>query len=315
MVNTRADVCTPLNFINQAIDWATENNLTYKKFYDEELSKENLNLIYAVGKGSEHRPGFLVIEYSGEENSTKDSQVTAIIGKGVTFDAGGLNIKGTGFMESMFMDKGGACAALESFKAAVALKLKKNLVVAIPLAENSCSHSAYRPSDIIKSHKGLTVEITNTDAEGRLILADAMSYVQKNYKVDTMVEMSTLTGACMVGLGKRYGGLFCNDEETAGKLLKSGVNYGEDFWRLPLNDIMKEGLKGGVSDLVNSNGAKYGGAIFAAEFLSYFVEEGVKWAHLDIAGPAMDDDLKYHKANQQLASGVGVATVVNFLKQ
>lgn len=317
LVNSRADECTPYFFIDLGINFAKENNLRFKVFRDQELLDNNLNLVYSVGKGAENRPGMLAIEYFGNPDNSipkEKMEVIALVGKGITFDTGGNNIKGTGFMETMFMDKGGACAVFEAFKAIVELKLKKNVIVVIPLAENSCDGKSYRPSDIIKSHKGLTVEILNTDAEGRLVLCDAMSWVQSNYNVGTLVELSTLTGASMIALGTKYVALFSNDEDLAENLQKSGGDYEEDLWRMPLNDEIKEELKGGVSDLVNMGTSRYGGAITAAEYLHYFVNDNVKWAHLDIAGKALDDSIKYQKGNKGLASGVGVATIVNYVK-
>lgn len=160
--------------------------------------------------GSENRPALVNMIYKGDPAS---ETIHAMIGKGVIFDTGGYNIKPTGFMETMFTDKGGASAVFGAFKGIVESGLKVNVTVTIPLAENSVSHNSYRPSDIITSKKGLTVEITNTDAEGRLILADAYTYTQQKYKVESLIELSTLTGACMIALGNHYAGVFSNNVE------------------------------------------------------------------------------------------------------
>jgi len=318
LLNSRADTFTPDFMVDYAESFAKEFGLKFTAFRDKQLLDEGLRLVYAVGKGAANKPAMLSIEYFGDRKANSqelESPIVALVGKGVTFDTGGVNLKPTGFVEDMFIDKGGACAVFCAFKAAVRLGLKRNIVLVIPLAENSCGGNSYRPSDIIKSHKGLTVEITNTDAEGRLILADAMSWVQSNYKVDTMIELSTLTGACAIALRDKFAGLFSNDEELTNSIRKSGEVYGEDFWPMPLSEEIKAGLGGGVSDLVNSTGTRFGGAIEAAEFLHYFVDEGVKWAHLDIAGMALDKDIKYHKANKSLASGFGVSTLLNLLSK
>ena len=312
LLNTRADILTPFEFIKKAEKFSKDQNLKIKIFRDSELVDEKLNLIYSVGKGSENRPGMLIIEYKPLVNK---NEFTAIIGKGVTFDTGGNNLKPTGFIEDMFADKGGACASFASFQKLVELKVQKNILLAIPLAENSCDGKSYRPSDIIKSYKGLTVEINNTDAEGRLLLADAMSYVQQNYDCKKIIEFSTLTGAIVVALGYNYAGVFSNSEKLVNDLFLCNGEFDEKLWRMPLDDKIRDGLKGGFSDLVNSSRNRYGGAIEAAEFLKYFVEEGTEWAHIDIAGVVNDMELKYGKSNQPLASGFGVGTVLNYFNE
>lgn len=311
LLNTRADTLTPFNFTKKASDFAKLHNLKIKTYKDTELLDNNLNLIYAVGKGSENRPSFLTIEYK----PLPKNSFTALIGKGVTFDTGGNNIKPTGFMEDMFADKGGACSAFASFTKLVELEVQSNIVLCIPLAENSCDGKAYRPSDIVRSFSGLTVEVNNTDAEGRLLLADAMSWVQSQFDCKKIIEFSTLTGACVVALGFNYAGVFCNSEELARDLFRTNGDFEESLWRMPLDSDISEGLKGGFSDVVNSSRNRYGGAIEAAEFLRYFVDKDTEWAHIDIAGVVNDTKLKYHKNNQPLASGFGVGTVLNYFNE
>ena len=312
-LNHRSDSLTPLLFIEKARSFAKENNLKFTSFYDNELKEEGLNLIHAVGRGSINRPGLFVIEYNG---ATESDKTLALVGKGVTYDTGGYNIKRTGSMEDMHMDKGGACAVFSAFCNAVDLKLPINLICAVPLAENSIDDTSYKPGDIIKSHNGLSVEITNTDAEGRLILCDAMSYVQKKHNIDTMIELSTLTYATMISLGDEHAALFSNDDETAEKLLdKCGNKFNERVWRMPLSDKKAELLKGGVSDLINTSKNANGSAIESAEYLKYFVEDGVKWVHLDIAGVTLDSDIKYNKGNKNVASGYGVGLLTDFMKK
>ena len=211
----------------------------------------------------------------------------ALVGKGVTFDTGGLNLKPTGFIEDMYGDKGGACAVLGALHGTLDLKPKKNIIFSIGLAENAIDSKSYKPGDIIKSMKGLTVEIGNTDAEGRLVLADTMTYVQRNYTPKEMIDLATLTGACKVALGDDTAGLFSNDDKMAERLSKSGTRSFEDVWRLPITKEHRDSMKGAQSDLCNKGKTPYGGASQAAAFLEKFVEKDVKWSHLDIAGPAL----------------------------
>jgi leucyl aminopeptidase len=245
--------------------------------------------------------------YKGDPSS---EIIHAMIGKGVIFDTGGLNLKPTGFMEDMYVDKGGASAVFGAFKGIVEAGLKVNVTVTIPLAENSVGNNSYRPSDIIVSKKGLTVEITNTDAEGRLILADAYTYTQQKYKIDSLIELSTLTGACMIALGTHYAGIFSNNADLSKSLITNGAHIGERIWELPIYDEIRDDMKGKASDLVNSAGSRYGGASQGAAFLENFVEEGVKWAHVDIAG--------YIKLNSSLANILDLLTtrlLTNITKQ
>lgn len=312
MLNMRSNAMTPQVFIELARDFAAEAKLPFKSFVDGELLDEGLNLIHSVGKGSVNRPGMFVIEYKGDPLNEK---FTGLIGKGVTYDTGGYNIKSTGFMEDMHTDKGGACATFSAFCAIVNLKLPVNVVLCIPLADNSVDAKAYKPGEIIKSHFGYSVEITNTDAEGRLILCDAMSYVQSKYNIAQIIELSTLTGACVVALDKDRAGLFSNNDELIADLKNCGLRYQEDIWHMPLSDNISKRLKGGVSDLVNSSRNRYGGATEGAEYLRYFVKEGVNWAHIDIAGVVCDESIKYNKANKSVASGYGVGLLVDYFSK
>lgn len=186
----------------------------------EELKEKKLNLIYSVGKSATTKPRLLILQYIGDETTTNVSH--AIVGKGLTFDTGGLNLKPTNYIEDMYQDKHGACNSLSVFKAVTEMNWKINLVCVLAIAENSIDGDSYKPSDIIESYKGLTVEITNTDAEGRLVLADALSYVQEKYKPQNIINLATLTGACMVALGHKTAGLFTNNEHLAKEVIKAG---------------------------------------------------------------------------------------------
>ncbi|EGR31353.1 hypothetical protein IMG5_111970 [Ichthyophthirius multifiliis] len=283
--NLRANVVTT-SFILDECKILHQQNLQkihLEYIQGDELLKQDLNLIHAVGKASQNPPTLINLTYRGNQKS-KDIDI-AFIGKGVCFDAGGLNIKPTGFMETMYQDKCGAISTLSAFRAAVELDLQVNLTCTLGVVENFLSSNSYRPSDIIKSHKGLTVEIGNTDAEGRLVLADCMSWTQQKYKPKTMIELSTLTGACVVALGEEMAGLFSNCDDLSKEFEDLSKVTGELLWRLPIHSSHRKQMKGTFSDLTNSGKSRYGGASSAAAFLENFVEKDVKWVHLDIAGP------------------------------
>lgn len=227
-----------------------------------------------------------------------------MVGKGVTFDTGGLNLKPTGFMEDMYGDKGGACAVIGALHGCLELRPKKNILFAVGLAENAIDARSYKPGDIITSMKGLTVEIGNTDAEGRLVLADCFTYVQQEFKPKTMINLATLTGACLVALGHDTAGLFSNSDQLSEELLKSSEATFEPLWRLPINEEHHEAMKGKFSDLNNMGSTRYGGASQAAAFLERFVDKSTNWAHLDIAGPAIRKSAK----PPMCADGTGFGT-------
>ena len=310
--NERANVATTLFLLERAREIANSNKkITFESIVGEELAKKGLNLIYSVGKGSNTPPALVTLKYNG--NPDQNADVIAIVGKGICFDSGGLNIKPTGSMETMYADKSGACIVLSVIKAISDLNLPINVVGTLALAENSIGPNSYRPSDIIKSYKGLTVEIGNTDAEGRLVLVDAMTWTQQNHKPKILIELSTLTGACMIALGAETGGLFSNNEKLAKNILTLGEMFSEPFWQLPITEEHREDVKSKFADLNNIGSSKYGGASRAAAFLEIFVEEGVKWAHLDIAGPTLGlGDKGVYRGG---ASGFGVKLVLNYLRE
>ena len=209
----------------------------------------------------------------------------ALVGKGVTFDSGGLNIKTGGGMATMKSDMSGAAVVAATMVTLARLKTKSHVIGAIPIVENMLSGKATRPGDIVRSHAGKTIEIGNTDAEGRLILIDAMSYVVKKYKPQTLIDLATLTGACVVALGEKIAGVFAPDDDLAKRIITSGQKTHERCWQMPLPDDYKELLKSDFADLNNMPSSRWGGAITAALFLSEFNGD-TRWAHIDIAGPA-----------------------------
>jgi len=234
----------------------------------------------------------------------------AIVGKGLTFDSGGLNIKTGDYMRTMKTDKSGACAVIGIMKAIAQLKPQVEVHGIFGAAENMPSGTAYRPDDIIRAMNGKTIEIDNTDAEGRVTLADALSYAS-NLGVSKIIDMATLTGACMVALGEYTAGLFTNDDEFGDEILSLSKLTGERMWKLPMDDKrLREKIKKGEGDVLNSGG-RYGGAITAAMFLEEFVGEGIKWVHLDIAGPAhLREEFSYYSKG---GTGFGVRTCLEYI--
>lgn len=310
LCNLRPDRCTPFYFVNLVEEFAKENKLNFTIFRDEELKAEGLNLIYTVGHGSVNRPAFAVVEYRGRPD---EETSIALVGKGVTFDAGGINIKPSGSMEDMFLDKSGACAAFAAFRSAVKLNLPVNLVLAVPLAENFVSSTSYRPSDIILSHSKKLVEITNTDAEGRLILADAISYVQQKFNLKELVEISTLTGAAMIALGPSYGAVYSNKTELTQRLQNAGQNTGDLLWPMPFSKAIEKRIKSGLAEVVNSSRNRIGGSIEGAEFIKKFVKPELPWAHIDIAG-VMSESASWALASKEFGTGFGSALLLDFIK-
>ncbi len=274
---------------------------------ENRLKSEKMGALLAVGSGSANPPRLIHLTYKPKNTPSKR---VAIVGKGITFDSGGLNIKPDNFMLTMKGDKTGACNVLGIMKGVAELGLGVEVHGFMSCAENMPSGSAYRPDDIITARNGKTIEINNTDAEGRLVLADALS-VASEIKPDVIIDMATLTGACMVALGKYRAGLFTNDDGLAGKILDSSSREGEPLWRLPLDDEhISESLKSPFADLVNAGG-RYGGAIFAALFLKEFVGENISWAHLDIAG--VDSCDKEYGIYAKGATAFGVRTCLDYL--
>jgi len=286
-------------------------DLHTKILEEKDLEKENMNLILAVGKAASKvfPPCLIELKYQPKKKAKKH---VVLVGKGVTFDSGGLDIKPPDGMLDMKVDMSGAAAVFATMT--VIAKLKPNVAVTgyMPCVENGIGPHAFHPGDVIKSRKGITVEINNTDAEGRLILADALDYAQSQNKLDYLIDLATLTGACMIALGPNTAGLFANDDKLAEGLVKAGVQSGEDYWRMPLNENLREQLKSNVADMKNT-GTRYGGSITAALFLKIFINENVSWAHLDIAGPATSDkDFGYLSKG---GVGFGVRTLVQFISQ
>jgi leucyl aminopeptidase len=309
LINGNADDITPQKLSETACDLCkTSSSLKATILGKNEIIKAGLGLLLAVNRASFRDPALIIVEYRGNPSS-KDC--TALIGKGITYDTGGLILKPKGGMETMKDDMSGGAAVLGTLKALAALKVPVNVVGIIPSTENSIGSGSYKPGDVYKSYSGKTVEIADTDAEGRLVLADAISYVQDHYKPTRMIDLATLTGGIVVALGEQASGLFSNDDKLAKKLFDAGEATFERLWRLPLYPEYKEALKSTIADIKNSADRK-ASSITGATFIQEFVKK-IPWAHLDIAGTAyLSSPRDYHSTP---ATGVGIRLLVEFLSK
>lgn len=276
-------------------------------FDKKRIEKEGMGLLLAVNRGSELDPAFVEVSYNG---NPKEKKRAVLVGKGVLYDTGGLSLKPTEGMLSMKCDMAGAATVLGAVKVAAELGLKVNVTALLPLTENCIDAKSYKVGDVYTSYLGKTVEITNTDAEGRLVLADAIGYAVKNLNPDAIIDLATLTGACVVALGDDISGLFCNHDDLVEELLEASESTDELIWRLPLHADYFEAYKSEIADMVNSSGRE-AGAIKAALFLQEFAGD-VPWAHLDIAGPAYLPKPKHY--NPMKGTGYGLRLLVEFLK-
>ncbi len=304
LANTPPNEATPDWMAEQARQLAIRHDMRIDILGLDELREKEMGGMLAVGGGSENPPRFVRMEWGEGERTI------ALVGKGVTFDTGGISIKPSASMDEMKYDKCGACTVLGVLSAAAELELPLRIRAYLPFAENMPDGKAYRPSDIVRCYGGKTVEIINTDAEGRMILADALAWAAEE-EADDIVEMSTLTGACVVALGTQCAGLHTPSDDLADELLSAAEQAGERLWRLPLFPEFVSSMRGRHADLRNSGG-RWGGANLAAGFLSAFVESHDRWAHIDLAGPA------YIEGNDPGpvggATGYGVALVTQWLE-
>ena len=305
LVNTPARDCTPDYLAKQAQKMAKESGLECKVWNESELEKGGFGGIIGVGQGSVNPPRLIELSYRGAAASQAP---IALTGKGISFDSGGLSIKPADGMEWMKADMGGAASILAAMKAIARLRPKVNVIAAIPSAENMPSGSAIRPGDVLHHRGGKTSEVLNTDAEGRLILADALAYLAEK-KPRVILDTATLTGACMVALGDQIFGVLGNDRALIRDVLAAGEATGEHGWELPLWDDYRTLIDSNVADVQNT-GKRYGGAITAGLFLREFVGS-TPWAHLDIAGPAFAD--KAGDYWPKGATGVPVRALVHYV--
>ncbi|BAY61568.1 leucyl aminopeptidase [Calothrix brevissima NIES-22] len=306
LVAAPANAVTPITMAETAQAIAKDHGLQLQILEKEDCEKLGMGAFLGVAQASDLPPKFIHLTYKPEGTPTRK---LAIIGKGLTFDSGGLNIKGAGSgIETMKIDMGGAAATLGAAKAIAQLKPGVEVHFISAVTENMISGKAMHPGDILKASNGKTIEVNNTDAEGRLTLADALVYADK-LGVDAIVDLATLTGANVIALGDDIAGLFTPDDGVATQLEKAAANTGEKIWRMPMEEKYFEGLKSGIADMKNT-GPRPGGAITAALFLKQFVKD-TPWAHLDIAGPVWSD--KENGYNGPGATGFGVRTLIDWV--
>ncbi len=276
----------------------------------KQIQEQGLEALLSVNRGSEWDPSFIIAQYHGSKNPR--SKTLGLVGKGVTFDTGGLSIKPSNNLHYMKSDMGGAAAVLGTIAAVSAMQWPINIIAITPITDNCVDANAIKPGDVINSYSGKTIEVINTDAEGRLILADALSYLIKNFEVDHVIDLATLTGSSVRTFGPACAALFCNDDELEEQLFLSGLSVKEKVWSLPLWDEYDDEMKSDVADIKNLSTRPMAGAITAAKFLQFFTHNHPSWAHLDIAGTAFGDT-KFAKG--KAATGYGVHLLCHYIQE
>lgn len=311
MVNTAPQDFTPKTFVKEAQNIAKEFGLECDILGEKELEKQKMMSMHSVGRASIHESQLIHLKYKPKKAKTK----IVLVGKGLTYDSGGLSLKPADFMITMKADKSGGVAVLNTIKTIAALELPIEVHAIIGAVENMVGGNAYKPDDILRAKNGKTIEVRNTDAEGRLVLADCLCYAQDEIKnIDYIFDFATLTGACVVGLGEYTTGVMGNSESLKQKALEACENSGEYATKLDFNRYLKKCIKSEIADVCNISNTRYGGAITAGMFLDNFIysENKDKWIHFDIAGPAFVE--KAWGYNPYGASGTGVRFAVEFVK-
>lgn len=309
---TPPNIATPAFMSAEAKKLASKHGLKYQEFAGEALKKEKLTGHIEVGKASENKPRMIRLEYTPKK-AAKGAKPVVLIGKTMCYDTGGLSLKINNGMVGMKRDKDGGCAVLGAMHA-IATVIKPNVpvVALLAAAENSISDEAYRPDDVITYRNGVTVEVTNTDAEGRLVLADCLVWACEKESPRFIVDLATLTGGVVVALGSTYCGMFCEDDRLRGKVEKAAGLAGERVWRLPMHAEYRDMMKSPVADILNSNPNRKAHPIQGAAFLSYFVDDKTPWCHLDIAGVHVAD--KNAGCWIDGPTGWGVRTLANLVE-
>jgi len=307
--NTPGGDMTPQILVKSARDAVKGLPVKVTVLGEKEMEKLKMQAILSVGRGSDEESKFIIMEYFG---GAKNEKPIVLVGKGVTFDSGGLNLKPSSSMNGMNMDMSGGASVIHAMALVAKNKLKKNVIGLIPSVENFVSGKSYRPGDIIRSMSGQTIEILNTDAEGRVILADALTYAQK-YNPEIVIDVATLTGAAAVALGERASAIFTDDDELSKKLEEIGEKTGDYVWRLPMWEEYENEIKGSLGDWTNihNKDSRYGGATYGAIFLKQFIK-GYKWVHIDMA-PRMTSMAGEYLA--QGALGTPVRLLYKFIEE
>ena len=309
LVTEPSNIIYPNSFSKRTQSQVNKKTVNISTLNKKKLTKIGMNCLLAVSQGSKREP--VVMEFK-KKNSKKNVDIL-FVGKGVCFDSGGISIKPSGGMEDMKWDMAGAAVTVSIIKYLSEIKTNFSFAGIVGLVENMPSGSAYKPGDIIESYKGINVEVLNTDAEGRLVLADIITYGCEKYKPKIVIDFATLTGAIMVALGQHYAGLFSNDDKLADTLYQSGQDTNEKVWRMPLHDDFDKELNSPFVDLKNIGAGRYGGSVTAAQFLQRFVPEDTKWAHLDIAGTTWKNagDIMNNKGS----TGFGLTLIADFISK
>lgn len=308
--NEPSNFLTPEKFAEFVKKSSTKAGYSVTVFDEKKIQQLNMGGVIGVGKGSINPPRFLILQYFGANKSEKP---VVLVGKGVTFDSGGISIKPAQGMDAMKMDMGGAAAVVGAFEAVARLKYKMNLIGLIPAVENMPDANAFKPGDVLKSYGGITIEIDNTDAEGRLILADALEYAA-NYKPKAVIDVCTLTGAVIICFGHLLAGLMGNDKELNKKIFNAGEKTYERVWELPLYDEYDKLMKSEIADIKNAGPSRQAGTIMGGIFLKKFVQDKYPWAHLDIASVGFNLAESMEEYHTPGATGYGVRLFVELLK-
>ncbi len=309
LVNTPSNLKSPRTIAQSAREIGESSGVRVEVWDENRIKEERMGALWAVGMGSDEPPRFIVMDYAPP--GTENDAPVALVGKGMSFDTGGYSIKTSTGMEEMKDDMAGAAAVIAAMGALRDLGVKRRVLGVVASAENMVSGNAQRPGDIVTARDGTTIEVLNTDAEGRLILADALAWTGEQ-NPSLIVDFATLTGAIGIALGQEGAGLFCNDDELAGGLERAGIATGEKIWRFPLWEEYDDYMKGTVSDLKNIGPERRAGSITAAVFLRHFVPKNVPWAHLDIAAVAHVRDARL--LTERGATGFGVRLILEFLR-
>ncbi|HEX7872947.1 MAG TPA: leucyl aminopeptidase [Sphingobium sp.] len=300
LVSEPGNIIYPESFVERCRNLA-DLGIEVSILDEHDMKNLGMGALLGVGQGSPRAPRMLALRWDGSEG--KQINPVAFVGKGVTFDTGGISLKPGAGMEDMKWDMGGAGAVAGVMKALALRKAKAHVVGICGLVENMPDGNAQRPGDVVKSMSGQTVEVINTDAEGRLVLADTLWWTQETFKPKTVIDLATLTGAIIAALGNEYAGIFSNDDTLAGQIVKAGEDVGERLWRFPMGDAYDKMIDSPIADMKNM-GSRYAGSITAAQFLKRYIHEGVAWAHLDIAGMVWAD--KPGSLHDKGATGYGV---------
>jgi leucyl aminopeptidase len=310
VVSLPPNMIYPESYANRVKDELTPLGVKVTLVDQKKLEELGCNGILAVGEGSAKDSYLVILEYN---NGDASQEPLAFVGKGVTFDTGGISIKPSANMDDMKYDMAGSGAVYGLFKTLALRKAKVNVIGALALVENMPSGSAYRPADVITSYSGQTIEVLNTDAEGRVVLADALWYVQTHFKPQLIVDLATLTGAMTVALGEEFAGIFSNDDELSAQLIEASNFVEEKLWRMPLHKAFDKDIDSKVADMQNTGSGRGAGSSTAAHFLKRFIKDDMKWAHLDIAGVAWDK--KGSDLFEKGATGFGVRLLNRFVER